>query len=90
MKQPYRKLAEILEPDPFPAAEARKADEVRKVKRVALLARKLVAVTRAADFAREAFPEAHALRRTTSDMVLRSFENLESAVEEWKKLEVAR
>lgn len=86
---PYRKQAPIFEPDPFPAASATDMKTLieRKIRRVAFLARKLVATTKAAGVARASFPEAHVLRRRTDEAVLRSFEQLDASIDEWKRLE---
>lgn len=72
-----------VEPDPFPAAsaEAMKELERRRRARVMFCARRLVAVTRQADVAREAFPESRELQRRCADAVLRAFASLGEAVD---------
>lgn len=74
-----------VEPDPFPEEECMKQVEDRKVRAVALAARKFVRAARAADFARQTFADSPKLLRETELAVSRAFSRLIEVVDAWER-----
>lgn len=76
----------IQEPDPFPASSVPEMVlTYAAARRVAFAAKRLVSTARAADVAREVFPEARELNQKTARAVERAFESLADAVDAWVK-----